>query len=99
MKNVVRISRAQFDPQTTDQVIALLQEMRASIWPKQQQLAGYVDGYVAIDRQNGAMLWVTFWDSVAHGNALGLLPEMKASNARFTAGGLKFDPITTYEIL
>jgi len=68
------------------------------IWPKQEQLDGYLDGYVAVDRHIGAMLWVTSWDSIEHANALGSLPEMMASKARFSAGGVTFDPISTYEV-
>jgi len=99
MKKVVRISRAHFDPQRADEVVALLQESRAVIWPKQEQLPGYIDGVLGIDRQNGSMLWITFWDTVEHANGLGSLPEMMESNARFKAGGLKFDPIISHDII
>lgn len=99
MKKIIRISRAHFDPRRVDEVIALLLESRAVIWPKQEQLPGYVDGHLGVDRQNGSMLWITFWDTVEHAKALGSLPEMVESNARFTAGGLKFDPIITHDLL
>ena len=99
MKRVIRISHAHFDPHRTDEVTALLLEARAAIWPEQEKLPGYVDGYLGVDGPNGSMIWVTFWDSVEHANALGALPAMKASNARFTSGGLRFDPISTHEIV
>jgi hypothetical protein len=99
MKKIIRISRAHFDPQKVNEVIPLLLESRDVIWPKQEQLPGYVDGDLGIDRQNGSMLWITFWDTLEHAKALGSLPEMVESNARFKAGGLKFDPIITHEIL
>jgi len=99
MKKVIRLSRAHFDPHRMEEVTTLLLEARAAIWPEQEKLPGYVDGYVGVDRQNGSMIWVTFWDSVEHANALGSLPAMRASNASFTSGGLKFDPIATHEIV
>lgn len=99
MKKVIRISRASFDPQRADEVITLLQEMRAMIWPKQEQLAGYIDGYMGVDRQNSTMIWVTVWESLEHANALGALPEMRTSNASLQAQGVKFEPIATHELL
>jgi len=98
-KGIIRISRAHFDPAAADDVVKLLLEERAIIWPEQEKLPGYLDGSLGIDRQNGSMIWVTFWDSVEHANALGSLPQMAASNGRFRARGLKFDPISTHEIV
>lgn len=97
MKKVMRMSRARFDPQMLEEVVTFLVEIEAKIEPKQAQLPGYIDGYVGVDRQNATMVWVTFWDTVEHGNALGALPEMVASNALFREKGLKFEPITNHE--
>jgi hypothetical protein len=99
MKRILRISRARFDVEKADEVAALLKKAQGAIWPKQVRLAGYVEGYVGLDRRNGAMVWATFWDSVEHGEALGRLPEMIASGEEFRAAGLKFEPITSHELL
>ena len=99
MKKIIRISRAHFDPATADEVEKVLLEERARIWPEQEKLPGFIDGYLGVDRRNGSMIWVTFWDSVDHANALGTLPQMASSNARFRARGLTFDPISTHEIV
>lgn len=98
MKKVLRISRARFNPSRSDEVASLLREARQVIWPKQITLAGYIDGYIGLDRKNGAMVWATFWDSIEHGDALGTVPEMIASNEKFRAAGLTFEPITTHEL-
>jgi len=99
MKKIIRISRAHFDPHMAGEATNLLLEMRALIWPKQEQLPGYIDGYLGVDRENGTMVWVTLWDSVEHGNALGALPEMKSTNARLQERGVKFEPVATHELL
>ena len=98
MKKVLRISRARFNPSRSDEVEALLKKAQQAIWPKQVNLPGYVEGFIGVDRKNGAMVWATFWDSVEHGDALGALPEMRASNEGFRAAGLAFEPITTHEL-
>ena len=83
----------------SEAVFALLKDARALVWPKQEQLPGFVEGYIGLDRVNGAMVWATFWDTVEHANALGVLPEMIASGEKFRAQGLTFEPITTHELI
>jgi hypothetical protein len=99
MKKYLRISRARFDPKKADEVSALLVEVQRLIWPKQEKLPGYIEGHVGLDRENGAMIWATFWDSAEHGEALGSVPEMIASGEKFRAHGLVFEPITTHELM
>ncbi len=98
MKRYLRISRARFRPDRADAVATLLREARASIWPKQVALPGYLGGHIGLDRRAGAMVWATCWDSVEHGDALGALPEMVASGEKFRAAKVDFDPVTTHEL-
>jgi len=96
-KKVVRTSKATFDPHRADEVVALLLETRVSLWPEQERLPGYVDGYLGVDRQNGTMIWVTFWDSVEHAQALG--PLMVPRQPSFKARGVTFEPVTHHDMV
>lgn len=97
MKKIMRMSRVQFDPQILEEVVAFWVEIKGKIVPRQGLLPGYIDGYVGFDRQNATMVWVTFWDTMEHGKALGAILELVASNSLFRKKGLKFESITTHE--
>ena len=96
---ILRVGRGRFDLKIVDQVDKVLKAAYAEIWPKQEKLPGYFEGYMGIDRVNGAIIWATVWDSVEHGEALGLLPEMVASNKKLRELGLVFEPITSHELM
>jgi hypothetical protein len=78
---VVRVSRAEFDPERFVEVQRMLRETASYLRPAIERLDGLL-GYYAGASPGGAVVAVSLWDSDAHASQMGSLREMTVDARR-----------------
>jgi hypothetical protein len=79
----IRVSNGSFDPSRYDELVALTEDIAARL----KSLPGFVSYYGGSDRQTGALVAITVWETEKTANfsrdALGdIFPRMTEINAR-----------------
>lgn len=98
--SVVRISMGRFDADHYDTIREKMAESEAVLAPAIRALKGNQSFYAAIDREHGAVVNISVWDTMADAKQLDALKVMLDLAVTFTAAGLRFDrPITNHETL
>lgn len=92
----VRTSRAHCDPSECDQVLAGAERMNPSL----SQLPGFRSSYWGVDRDKGAFIAVSTWDTREHASfSRDALLSVAGSAASITLGpGAAMEPPEIYEV-
>jgi hypothetical protein len=97
---VIRISIGRFDAGLTPTVEVKVNEMRARIEGGVRALKGNLGFCAGIDKKNGAMHNVSFWESVADAEQMSTFAPMLQLGREFAAIGVSFErPILNCDTL
>jgi heme-degrading monooxygenase HmoA len=88
-----RVARYRIDPDKCEEAVASFREAGDEI----AQLAGFKDGYVLVDRDDGELVSVTLWESAA---ALETSDAQASSSRRraIQAVGGEVESVTRYDV-
>ena len=95
---IVRISRANFEPERAADIELRMRRASDSLSPALRRLTGLVSFYAAVDAASGTMVNVSLWQTLDYARQLDSLAEMQALATEFVAAGARFErPIINYD--
>jgi quinol monooxygenase YgiN len=93
MEMIVRMARVQVAPERIDEIVS---HYRETVRPIHQQSEGLRNHYVLVDRNNGQMRLIGFWDSQEALEAA--LPTLEPARERLWSGFEETPTLESYEV-